>query len=117
MGKVGNYLRFYRRRWHLTQEELAFLFGYEEQSIIVRLEQQEREATLVVVHACALIFGVKPREVFPALFESIEERLLARIYELQERLTRSTPSQKTLANLELLHEAIGRIAGSQEQEA
>lgn len=117
MGNIGNYLRFYRRRWHLTQEELAFLLGYEEQSFIARLEQQEREATLTVVYACELIFGVKPTEVFPALFESIEERLLARIYELQERLIGSTPSQKTLANLELLHEAIGRIAGSYEQEA
>ena len=36
MRALRNYLRVYRRRWLLTQEELAFLFGYDAESIISR---------------------------------------------------------------------------------
>src|SRR5580692_1616725 len=109
MGRLRNYLRTYRRQWHLTQEELAFLFGYLDQSMITRLEQEERAITLAVAHASALLFGVKPSEVFPTLFESIEADVFARIRELRDRLLQSEPTQRTLAKLELLDQVLGRM--------
>lgn len=42
MGIPGNYLRVRRREWQLSQRELAFLLGYKNESIISRLERQER---------------------------------------------------------------------------
>ena len=35
-------------RWHLTQEELTFLFGYDAELIISRFEREERTITLTV---------------------------------------------------------------------
>lgn len=116
MGKLRNYLRVQRRRWHLTQEELAFLLGYMNQAMIARLEQEERAVTLAVAHTCEVIFGVTPREMFPALLEGVEERVLARTYDLMDRLKQSTTSQKALAKLELLQEVISRITALQERE-
>lgn len=116
MHKLRNYLRVYRRRWHLTQEELAFLIGYEAESIISRLERDERAVTLAVAWACQTIFGVEPNELFPAIYTDVEERVAHRMHELREKLLRSAPSQKTLAKLELLQEAIGRISGVSEQQ-
>jgi transcriptional regulator with XRE-family HTH domain len=115
MGKLRNYLRTYRRRWHLTQEELAFLIGYEAESIISRFEREERTITLAVASACQTIFGVEPKELFPALVESVDEAVVQRMHELRERLVQSKVSQKTLAKLELLQEALGRIAAGPEQ--
>jgi transcriptional regulator with XRE-family HTH domain len=116
MGRLRNYLRTYRRQWHLTQEELAFLFGYLDQSIITRLEQEERAVTLAVAHATELLFGVGPSEVFPALFESIEADALTRMRELRDRLLQSEPTQRTLAKLELLEQALGRMTASADQQ-
>jgi transcriptional regulator with XRE-family HTH domain len=116
MRGLRNYLRVYRRRWHLTQEELAFLFGYDAESIISRLEREERTITLAVATACHTIFGVEPRELFPALIGSVEEKLVQRMYELRERLLESKPSQKTLAKLQLLQEALGRVTAASEQQ-
>lgn len=103
-----------RRKWLLTQEELAFLLGYLDQSIIARLEREERAVTLEVARACEVIFGVKPRELFPALLEGVEDRVLTRIHELRDRLLQTSPSPKMLAKLELLQQAVARISALKE---
>jgi transcriptional regulator with XRE-family HTH domain len=116
MGRLGNYLRTYRRQWHFTEEEFAFLIGYESASIISRLERQERTITLRVAAACQTIFGVECKDVFPAIFESVEERVVERMRELRERLLQSEPTQRTLVKLERLREALDRMASSKQQE-
>ncbi len=116
MPALRNYLRVYRRRWHLTQEELTFLFGYDAELIISRFEREERTITLTVAAACHTIFGVEPKELFPALFDSVEQKVVLRMHELRERLVKSKPSQKTLAKLQLLQDALGRIAAGSEQQ-
>jgi DNA-binding XRE family transcriptional regulator len=116
MRALRNYLRVYRRRWLLTQEELAFLFGYDAESIISRFESEERTITLAVAIACQTIFGLNPKEMFPALFVSAEQGVVQRMYELRDRLTRSDLTQRTVAKLELLQEALRRIEGASEQQ-
>jgi transcriptional regulator with XRE-family HTH domain len=116
MRTLRNYLRVYRRRWHLTQEELAFLFGYEDESIISRFENEERTITLAVAIACQTIFGVEPSEVFPVLFASLEQSVVQRMYELRDQLAQSELTQRTLVKLELLQEALRRIEGASEQQ-
>src|SRR5579863_5069855 len=115
MGRLRSYLRVHRRRWQLTQEELAFLIGYETESIISRFERGERTITLAVAAACQPIFGVEPRELFPAIFESVEERVAQRMHELREQLLQAAPTQRTLAKLELLQEALGRLSALQDE--
>jgi transcriptional regulator with XRE-family HTH domain len=109
MGRLGNYLRVHRRRSHLTQEELAFLFGYLDQSIIGRLERDERVITLAVARACELIFGVESKEIFSALFENVDKGVVDRMQKLRERLSHGPPVSKTSAKLELLHNALSRV--------
>lgn len=116
MGKLGNYLRTYRRRGLLTQAELAFLIGYNTESIISRLERSERTITLAVAFACQTIFGVEPTELFPTALESAEKSVLARIRQLHDRLMQSNPTQKTLAKLELLQNALDRFPSLPGQE-
>lgn len=117
MGRLRNYLRVQRRTWHLTQEEMAFLLGYLNQSIIGRLEREERAVTLAVAHACEVVFGIGLRDLYPALLESVEQRTLGRLLELRERIAKATSSEKTLAKLKLLQQAIRRLEAIQEQKA
>lgn len=116
MHALRNYLRVYRRRSHLTQEELAFLFGYETESIVSRFESEERAITLAVAIACQTIFGVEPRELFPALYASLEQSVSQRMYELRDRLAQSGITQRTLAKLDLLQEALSRIESASERQ-
>ena len=116
MGRLPNYLRTQRRRWHLTQEELAFLFGYFDQSIIAKLEHDERTITLAVAHMCELLFGIEPREIFPFLFDNIEARAMERMHELRDKLLQGQPTHKRLAKLTLLQEALNRRTIPSEQE-
>ena len=113
----SNYLRMYRRRWHLTQQELAFLLGYADQSIITRLEQEERAVTLAAAYACKLIFGVEPEKIFSALLSDLEDRVLNRIQTLRNRLLQEDPTQITLYKVELLREVIVRLSAIPETEA
>lgn len=108
-SRLGNYLYVRRREWALTQKELAFLFGYTSDAIVSRLEGQARKIPLRIAFACELIFGSEPKELFPALFEQVEEGVVRRMYELYEQLKCAEPSKKTAAKLHLLHEALARV--------
>ena len=90
------------------------MLGYLNQGMIARLEAEERGVTLTVAHACEVIFGVKPRDLFPALLEDVEARVLVRMHELRDRIKQSAPSQKALAKLEVLEQAIARLTAAQE---
>jgi transcriptional regulator with XRE-family HTH domain len=116
MDKLRNYLRVYRRRWYLTQEELAFLLGYEAESFVSRLERDERAITLAAASACQALFGVELRELFPVPMDGLQESLVARMQELSDRLQQSEPTQKTVSKLELLQEALARLAESPERQ-
>ena len=107
-NRLANYLRVYRRRWALTQEELAFLLGYRNESIVSRFERQERRIPLAAAFACHLIFGAEPRNIFPGLFEQTENGVVRRMYELHQRLRQGKDSQKTSLKLQLLQRALRR---------
>ena len=105
---IGNYLRLHRRRWGLTQAELAFLFGYQSDAIVSRFERRERRVTLAIAFACQLIFGVEPKDIYPALLEQVEDGVVRRMYELYSQLKTQKPSQRTAVKLRLLQDALAR---------
>src|SRR5580704_10395356 len=107
-SKLTSYLHVRRRQWRLSQKELAFLFGYRTDSIVSRYEYRERRMTLAIGFASSLIFGVEAKDLFPKLFEEVEDGVVRRLYELYNRLKTRKPSKKTDAKLRLLEEALSR---------
>lgn len=107
MARLQSYLHTHRRQWGLSQREVAFLLGARSGSIVSRLERNERDPSLKVAFACQVIFGAAPIELFPYLFEKVEEELIRRAYELHERLKRN-PSKRTDRKLALLKDALRR---------
>jgi transcriptional regulator with XRE-family HTH domain len=87
---VHSYLRTHRRKWALTQKELAFLLGQKSSAHISRLEQGKRMPSTDVILACEVLFGIKPRSLFPKLYEDAEKAVLSRAAILHERLGNQT---------------------------
>jgi hypothetical protein len=78
--------------------------------MVGRIERDERAMTLPVAHTCHFLFGVQPRDMFPAFFAGVEENLYRRLCEFRDGLLQALPTQPTSAKLELIHEAIHRLA-------
>ena len=84
--------------------------------MVRRLGRGEREITLAVTHTCHLLFGVSPRDIFPAFFAGGEENVYRRLSELRGRLLSDLPMPPVAAKLELIHETVHRLAGLKQRE-
>jgi len=106
-----NYVRTHRRRWALTQEEVAALLGFDSRTVISRIEQGERLPSLESALALEVLFGTAPRVMFPQFYAEVEETVMQRAYLLHEGLIQSTsPRQKR--KCELLEDALHRAVQS-----
>src|SRR5882672_1704021 len=104
-----NYFRLHRRRLGFTQAELAFLVGYQSESNISRLEQHERAVALAVGFACQTVFGHELHEIYPGLHEEVVEQVTGRMRELYQKLEQKRPTERTIAKLRALSDALGRF--------
>jgi DNA-binding XRE family transcriptional regulator len=107
--KFKTYLRAQRRRWGLTQREVAYLLGYRYPSAIWRIEREGREPTLSIAFACHILFDTPITDLFPGLAAEIEDAILRRAYKLYDRL-QGNPSRTTKAKLDLLEQMLKRAA-------
>lgn len=76
--RLNNYLRTYRKRMGLTQNELAFLLGAQSGTKIARYEKDNRTPMPETVFALLIIFRRTPRELFPGSYDDIEKTIIER---------------------------------------
>ena len=92
------YLRTYRRRGGLSQSEVAFLLGFKSSQTISRYESLDRKPSLETVFAFQVLFDVMPHELYPGMFQKVEnltrQRTQALIEQLDEGLSGDAPSHK-----------------------
>jgi DNA-binding XRE family transcriptional regulator len=105
--KHKTYVRTHRRRWGLTQDELAFLIGVNSRSMVSRVEGLKRRPHLATAFAFWVVFGVPPFELFPELLTEVEEGVLQRSRELYDTL-QGNPSKATRTKLDLLEAVFAR---------
>jgi hypothetical protein len=84
--KHPNYLGAHRKQWALTKQELARLLGYAVRDQVSRCEAALSEPTLRLALGCEVVFGLSPREMFPAAYARIEDSVMARAAVLDEQL-------------------------------
>jgi len=111
--RLKTYLRSFRRRWGLSQPELAFLIGIKNAAVISRLEGLNRSPRLEWAVACAALFGTRAVALFPGLFSQVHEDLLRRTRELYEDL-QGNPSKITRLKLDFLEKVIARLEKERE---
>jgi transcriptional regulator with XRE-family HTH domain len=104
MSSLPNYLRNYRKRLALPQEEVAFLLGVNgvDRGIKVsRDENDAREPNLLTALAYEAIYGTSVRELFAGLYEQEVRKVAERARILGHRKVGKPKSkrQEVIANL------------------
>jgi transcriptional regulator with XRE-family HTH domain len=105
--RLISYLRPLRRRWGLTQAELAFLIGTKTHSAVSRIETLKGYPSLAEAIACSIVFDTPPLELFPELYAKVYYVVLKQAEELYEHL-QGNPSRTTRAKLDFLEEVRAR---------
>ena len=106
--RIKTYVRPLRRRWALTQRELAFLVGAKSGTVVSRIEGLKRSPSLPVTVACALVFGTALPDLFPHLHSQIRDEVLRRVSELYDEL-QGNPSKETRVKLDFLETVLTRL--------
>ena len=109
------YLRTHRRRWGLTQRELARLLGLKSGTQVSRLERGTRKPTFPIVVACVVIFGVQGGELFPAIMNEVEEAVMVRAYDLYLDL-QGNASNAVKTKLDLLEAMLARAKAKTDEQ-
>lgn len=85
-SKVSCYLRTLRRKWDLTQEELALLVPRCRRSRVSEVERALATPNARELLAYALVFGTTPEAIFRQYADEIEEEVMRGAAELDRRL-------------------------------
>jgi transcriptional regulator with XRE-family HTH domain len=88
--RLHNYLRTYRKKSGLTQQELGFLLGCKGGDLISRYEKRRRLPPLETALACEAIFGVPVSELFAGVREARKKDIRNRMLELRSKLNEKT---------------------------
>lgn len=106
-ARQHNYLSLHRRRWGLTQGELASLLGVKSRTTVSRFESGQRKLCNNEMLACEVIFGVPARELFPSQYHSIEDAVMRRAAVFSAKLERRR-SASAIVKRKLLEAMIDR---------
>lgn len=104
--KLTNYLRTFRKRSHLSQDEVAYLLGSGSGSKISRYERFARVPTLQTAMALEVIFGVPIHELFAGMFNQVESHTRRRAHHLVRRFDRIGSNRLAVIDLKILKRLI-----------
>src|SRR5579864_8394666 len=96
-----NYVRTFRQRHALTEDELAFLVSHHSHTPISRIETGRPVPTLGVGLALEVLFKQSPRHMFPGLYETVEDEVMRRAKSFLDDLEDHTDA-KSRAKRDLL---------------
>ena len=107
---LPNYLRTHRKRWSLTQDELAHLLGLTAQVAISQYELNLRRPGADILIGSEVIFGTSIRELFPQVYDQVADAVLARAKALYGRLEARNDLSASM-KLRLLSDMLQRADG------
>jgi transcriptional regulator with XRE-family HTH domain len=79
-----NYVRTFRKQWALSEIELGHLLGGLTRQGVSAYECGTALPSLQVALALEVVFGAPPRDLFPHLYEKIENEVLGQARSLSE---------------------------------
>lgn len=101
-SKLPNYLRTFRKRSGLSQDELAFLLGCQSGTKVSRYERAARKPNLDTILSYVVVFGTPGRELFAGVFDKVEEKVNKRAQLLAREVSRATPTPLATRKLQVL---------------
>ena len=112
MHRLDNYLRTYRKRAGLSQDEVAFLLGSRSGTKVSRYELFRRLPTLETALALEVIFGVPVRDLFAGLHDRAARAAASRARVLLQRVAAEAPAAGASHKLASLRALILHRAGN-----
>jgi len=100
--KLENYLRTYRKRSGLSQDEVGFLLGCQNGTKVSMYERSARKPSLQTLFAYEVVFGVPARELFAGAYQKVEKKISKRAQLLTRKLNRATPTPMATRKLQIL---------------
>lgn len=104
-----SFVRAHRRRWGLSQAELAALLGVTASTSVSRIERAARSPAASAMIGCSILFGVPPCELFTSFYETVEEVVANAAKSLYDSLEHRT-DERSVRKREFLEAALLRIA-------
>ena len=101
--RLPNYLRLYRKRSCLSQDEVAFLLGEKRGARVCRHERFKQTPKLETLLAYEILFRTPARTLFCGLHKNVEQTLKKRVRLLVRKLTRAGYSRSVARKLEVLN--------------
>ena len=100
--RLHNYLRTYRKRAGLSQDEMAFLLGCRHGTKVSRYERNNRQPGLKAALAFEAVLREPVRELYAGLFEKVEAVIIRRARVLARKLSAATHTPHNARKLALL---------------
>jgi transcriptional regulator with XRE-family HTH domain len=99
---LPNHLRANRKSSALSQDEVAFLLGNQNGAQVCRYEQFDRVPSLETALAFEAMFKRSVSELFPGLYQKIEQEVATRAKALVEKTGRGKANQRIARKREVL---------------
>lgn len=100
--KLPNYLRTFRRRAGLAQDDVAFLLGSPSGTRVGRHERSRRLPIATTIFAYEVVFQAPARELFAGLYDRVERETVRRALELADQLKDQAEHARKRQKLETL---------------
>lgn len=114
---LQNYLRTYRRRAGLSQDEVALLLGWASGVHVSEYERYARRPTLETVFFYEVVFGVPASELFRGVFQKVEKETRKRAQTLAEELRKAKPGRTISRKLSILEAIISPRAAKPDNQS
>ena len=101
-SRLPNYLKSYRKRAGLSQDEVAFLLGCTSGTKVSRYERFSRQPNWATAAACEVVFQAPMRELLAGAYAKVEDTIKQRAQVLAGTLSAQTPDRETRRKLEHL---------------
>ena len=113
--KPLNFVRRYRKRYGLTQREVAFLMGCKRSDKVSDHERRLFQPNLRNAFAYQVLYGVPAHKLFPQVYEEVEESLQKRAILLSKQIEATKKSARLETKKKRLAEVASLRAGEPAQ--
>ncbi len=113
--QLSNYLRTYRKRSALSQDEVAFLLGQKSGAKVCRYERFKREPGLQTVLAYVAIFQKPVSDLFPGLYQEIAGNVRARAAKLAVQLSKNKSTKAAMLKRQTLATIVDMVSNNGKQ--
>ncbi len=113
--RLQTYLRTYRKRSALTQEDLSTLLGCESGVSVCQYERLKAQPSLETALACRAIFDVSVEELFPGIYQKVVADVVKRVRLMSKELPIIGSSKAVKLKRGLLDAIVSRCGGEQQK--